>query len=95
MSDRMDERPAHDIGHVDPSVVSALYDARARGKALVLEAPLKLDRHQGLALQLEVLSRFRDAGEKLGGWKIGLTSGPGRDAMGKGFRPFGFILETR
>jgi 2-keto-4-pentenoate hydratase len=34
-------------------------------------------------------------GEKLAGWKVGMTSGPARDAMGVGFRPFGYILKSR
>jgi 2-keto-4-pentenoate hydratase len=49
----------------------------------------------GLAVQLAVLSRWEAAGEALGGWKIGLTSRGGRDSMGTGFRPFGFVLASR
>lgn len=32
---------------------------------------------------------------KVGGWKVGLTSGTARDSMGAGFRPFGYILKDR
>ncbi len=48
------------------------------------------ERYSGLRRQLERL------GERLvAGWKVGLTSGRGRDSMGVGFRPFGFILNDR
>jgi 2-keto-4-pentenoate hydratase len=53
------------------------------------------ERMAGLARQLEELERRRVAGETLGGWKVGLTSGAARDQMGAGFRPFGFILASR
>lgn len=48
-----------------------------------------------LDLQLGVLERWVEAGEELGGWKVGLTSGAARDAMGESFRPFGYILKSR
>lgn len=48
-----------------------------------------------LRVQLAVLDRWQAAGERLGGWKSGLTSRAARDMLGKGFRPFGFILESR
>jgi 2-keto-4-pentenoate hydratase len=50
----------------------------------------------GLEVQLGVLEEWlRDEGESLGGWKCGLTSRDMRDSMGPGFRPFGFLLESR
>jgi 2-keto-4-pentenoate hydratase len=55
----------------------------------------KLDLHDGLRVQLGVLGRYLTRGEKLAGWKVGMTSGPARDAMGVGFRPFGFVLQSR
>ena len=48
-----------------------------------------------LEMQLAVLDRFTAAGEPLGGWKVGLTSGKARDRMGEGFRPFGYVLRSR
>ena len=51
--------------------------------------------HAGLHRQLETLEEKLAAGESLGGWKVGLTSGRARDSMGAGFRPFGYILESR
>jgi 2-keto-4-pentenoate hydratase len=55
----------------------------------------KLDLHDGLRVQLGVMQRHLLRGEKLAGWKVGLTSGPARDAMGVGFRPFGYLLQSR
>ena len=48
------------------------------------------DVHRGLQKQLENLQN-----RPVAGWKVGLTSGRARDSMGKGFRPFGYILEER
>lgn len=53
------------------------------------------DLTEGQHLQLQLLERWRDRGESVGGWKLGMTSGQSRDAFGVGFRPFGFILNSR
>lgn len=45
---------------------------------------------EGLRRQLVNLG-----GREVAGWKVGLTSGSSRDAMGPGFRPFGYILRER
>ena len=50
---------------------------------------------EGLRRQLEALDAKVAGGEVLAGWKVGLTSGTSRDAMGRGFRPFGYVLESR
>ena len=55
----------------------------------------QLEIAEGQQLQLEMLSRWQNAGEQLGGFKIGLTSGQARNSMGDGVRPFGFILQSR
>ena len=55
----------------------------------------KPDLDAGLSRQLETLEEKLAAGATLGGWKVGLTSGAARDSMGSGFRPFGYILESR
>ena len=49
----------------------------------------------GQALQVQLLQRFIAAGEAIGGWKLGMTSGASRDAMGPGVRPFGFVRASR
>jgi 2-keto-4-pentenoate hydratase len=48
-----------------------------------------------LTAQDRVLDRWLDAGDAIGGWKVGLTSGNGRDALGAGIRPYGYILSSR
>ena len=50
---------------------------------------------EGLRRQLETLDARIAGGEALAGWKVGLTSGQSRDAMGPGFRPFGYVLQSR
>jgi 2-keto-4-pentenoate hydratase len=55
----------------------------------------EVDLTEGQALQLQLLGRWRDQAEWVGGWKLGMTSGQSRDAFGVGFRPFGFILNSR
>jgi 2-keto-4-pentenoate hydratase len=50
---------------------------------------------EGQRLQLELLQKWQTAGESLGGYKIGLTSGTSRNRFGAGIRPFGFILSSR
>jgi 2-keto-4-pentenoate hydratase len=75
-----------------------VHNAPADGHASALSNP-PLDRALSLAegqqLQLELLQRWLDSGEHIGGWKIGMTSGANRNAMGDGIRPFGFILASR
>ena len=50
---------------------------------------------EGQALQFQLLERWLNEGEELGGWKIGMTSGESRDALGVGVRPSGFVLKNR
>lgn len=45
--------------------------------------------------QLKQLARLEAAGETVGGWKLGQTSGESRDAFGPGIRAFGYILSSR
>ena len=72
-----------------------LYEGARRGVVdPTLSAPSS-DLDVALRVQLAVLDRWRAAGERLGGWKSGLTSRAARDMLGKGFRPFGFMLESR
>ncbi len=49
----------------------------------------------GHRAQIVLLNRWLAEGESVGGWKIGMTSGANRNAMGDGVRPFGFILASR
>lgn len=48
--------------------------------------------------QNQLLARLAEqeaAGERVAGWKLGMTSGPNRDAFGAGVRPFGYLLSSR
>ncbi|MCY4129713.1 MAG: hypothetical protein OXG15_10815 [Gammaproteobacteria bacterium] len=51
---------------------------------------MKQAHEEGLRRQI---AGFADT--ERGGWKVGLTSGGSRDAMGIGFRPFGHIAKDR
>jgi 2-keto-4-pentenoate hydratase len=53
------------------------------------------DYASSLRLQLDVLAAWEAEGERLGGWKIGLTSRAARDSMGIARRPHGYVLESR
>ncbi len=59
----------------------------------VLDATLSVA--EGQALQGRLMERWAQQGESVGGWKIGMTSGASRNAMGEGVRPFGFVLASR
>ena len=77
------------------ALVDALYAARRNGSQPSGLEQVELDLEEALAVQLGVLARFETAGERRGGWKVGLTSGNARDRMGKDFRPFGYVLQSR
>ena len=77
------------------AVVEALYVGRKNGSPPAGLDHVQFGLDEALELQLRVLDRFAAEGEKLGGWKVGLTSGNARDRMGKDFRPFGYVLQSR
>jgi 2-keto-4-pentenoate hydratase len=79
----------------DEQLVKAFAEARLSGVAGPGATADAYDRDEALGLQLAVLDRLVAAGEGLAGWKVGLTSGPRRDVMGEGFRPFGYLLRSR
>lgn len=60
---------------------------------LLADSGLSFD--AGQTAQLQLLERWAAQGTPLGGWKIGMTSGANRNAMGDGVRPFGFVLAER
>jgi len=76
-------------------VIEAVLEALQKGSFVPGPLAGTLSLHEGLQAQLGVLERLRARGETLGGWKAGMTSGAGRDSMGPGFRPFGFVLQSR
>jgi len=77
------------------AVVEALYVARSTGSQPSGVDHVKFELDEALQLQLRVSDRFAENNEKIGGWKVGLTSGAARDRMGKDFRPFGYVLRSR
>lgn len=79
----------------DEQLVEGLLAARLAGIADPEVSAAVYDLDEALGLQLTVLNRLFAAGERLAGWKVGLTSGPRRDVMGRNFRPFGYLLESR
>jgi len=79
---------------VDSAVLDHLWRSQQAGRTDPAEFP-DLDVDAGQALQVALLERYRADGRDVGGWKVGLTSGVGRDSFGKGVRPFGFVLANR
>jgi 2-keto-4-pentenoate hydratase len=49
----------------------------------------------GEPLEVAVIRRWQAQGEEIGAWKIAWTSRAARDSGGPGYRPFGYILESR
>lgn len=78
----------------EASLVETLYEAR-RTPAMLELPPGGFDFETALRLQLAVADRFAAAGEPVGGWKVGMTSGAARDMLGDGFRPHGYVLSSR
>lgn len=81
-------------GDSEQARITALADARSRGDWLDWD-DLAGGYDAALGLQLQVLDELEARGERLGGWKVGMTSGGARDMMGVGFRPFGYVLASR
>lgn len=75
--------------------VDLLFDARSQGCVGLDLRSRDYTHAEALDLQLAVLDRFLRAGDKVAGWKATFASGSGRDRMGTGFRPFGYILASR
>ncbi|GAA2095094.1 2-keto-4-pentenoate hydratase [Actinomadura alba] len=79
----------------DETLVEALFQARRKGFADPEPTAAEHDLGKALGLQLAVLDRLVASGERLGGWKVGHTAGPRRGLLGRDFRPFGYILDSR
>ena len=75
--------------------LQGLQQAFLSGRVEASIASAEMSHGNGLRAQLDVLDLWTNSGEPLGGWKVGMTSGPARDRMGVGFRPFGYILASR
>ena len=73
----------------EPDIVEILWQVHndpAGGHEALLANAAEISLQQGQRYQLELLQRWLDQGEALGGWKIGMTSGANRNSMGDGVR---------
>lgn len=79
------------------AAVDALHTMAINGTADTgaLRPFAEADVDTGFRLQLAVLDRWLADGERVGGWKIGLTSRAARDSMGRDVRPPGYVLASR
>ena len=76
-------------------IAGRLSQAREAGDFCPEWLPGTLSLDDALAIQLWLLDRELASGERLAGWKVGLTSARARAALGADVRPFGYILESR
>ncbi|MDH4363681.1 MAG: hypothetical protein OEY41_00415 [Acidimicrobiia bacterium] len=77
------------------AITEQLWASGQAGDYFPAELVGKLDYEGGLKVQLGLLRRKLEAGERLGGWKVGLTSPRARAMIGFDERPFGHILASR
>jgi 2-keto-4-pentenoate hydratase len=77
------------------AVVDRLEAARKAGDYCPEWLVGALDLREALEVQLGLLERRLAAGERLAGWKVGLTSPRARKALGADVRPFGYLLGSR
>lgn len=77
-----------------PTFIDNLWEATRNGQVDAADFP-PMTLAEGQRANLALLERHCAAGDRAGGWKLGLTSGSSRDAFGPGIRPFGHILESR
>lgn len=81
-------------GSFDAPMIARLAAARMDG-ADVEHDEVAGDVESALAAQLAVLRTLEQDGQRVSGWKVGLTSGAAYDLMGAGVRPFGYLLAER
>jgi 2-keto-4-pentenoate hydratase len=77
------------------ALADRLEEARKAGDHCPAWLPGALALDQALEVQLRLLARRLAEGERLAGWKVGLTSPRARKAVGADARPFGFLLAGR
>lgn len=71
-----------------------IWEGYRRGEYFPPEVVGRLSFDEALRVQLDVLGRRLARGERLAGWKIGLTSAAVRAHFGTDRQPFGYILES-
>jgi len=81
------------VDAITDAVLDELVDARTVGRRPEIPEVRDLSIEEALAVQMRVADRFSHYGRTIGGWKLGMTSGPAFDGMGVGVRPHGYILD--
>ena len=71
-----------------------IWNGYRRGEFFPAELVGRLSFDDALRVQLDLLARKLEGGERLAGWKIGLTSAAVRSHFGTDRQPFGHILES-
>lgn len=71
-----------------------IWNGYRRGEFFPPDLVGQLSFDEALRVQLDLLSRKLAGGERLAGWKIGLTSASVRAHFGTERQPFGYILES-
>ena len=71
-----------------------IWNGYQRGEFFPSELAGQLSFDEALRVQLDILERRLAGGERLAGWKIGLTSAAVRAHFGTERQPFGHILES-
>ncbi len=74
--------------------LDTMWDAFQQGDHFPEALRGKLSLDEGYQVQLGMMARRLDGGEKQAGWKIGLTSQAVRDAFGAEAPAFGYLLES-
>ena len=74
--------------------VDCIWEGYRHGKYFPSELVGKLSFDEALRVQLDLLERKLAHGERLAGWKIGLTSATVRAHFGTERQPFGHIVES-
>jgi 2-keto-4-pentenoate hydratase len=76
------------------TIVRRLWDDIQRGDHFPQWLAGTLDLDTALAVQVGLLAEQERTGERLSGWKVGLTSERARGASGSDTRPFGYLLAS-
>ena len=75
-------------------VADRIWNGYRRGEFFPADVVGRLSFDDALRVQLDLLERRLADGERLAGWKIGLTSASVRAHFGTERQPFGYILES-
>src|SRR5262245_17389749 len=76
------------------AALTAIWDGHRRGLHHPREWQGRLSMDEAYAVQLGLLARYLDAGERHAGWKVGLTSKAMQDQQRVHEPVFGFLLES-